>query len=187
MNNNEFENPQIKLFKSAEELASAMEKSDKYLKSRKIIESINNWMIGVSAGTLLWIMANFDKFYLKSEGTKEFFHKEVFISITLIILISLIFLMINRYRLDSRNYIMYGSIDSIQSLAQDVLECANVGATGDELADYCQKGTENAIQKWIRGHNLIDLSLPLLKSGVALYIIGIFSFVVYFIYYLIQI
>ena len=110
------------LIKAAEDLATAMEKSDLHLRSRKIIESANNWMIAVSAGTLLWILTNFDKFQILHGEEKTIFMKEPFIFISSIILTSLIFLGINKYILVQRDYIMCSAVDSLTSLVDAILK-----------------------------------------------------------------
>ena len=173
MNNRE------ELFEIAREKASEftkrLERYDRYGRSHKSLESTSNWVLAISAGTLLWSLGNVDKltaFQLISDKILILF------SVSFLGLSTLIFALV-RLLFFLRQVGIDTALEGLEGLP-DRVNLNIETKTEEELNEIIARISERSVKLWQTSHNLISHVPSLFKAGWIFYVLGLSIVVIYF-------
>lgn len=179
------ENPIIKLGIATKELADAFEGLDIYPRTKKVLNDTNNWILAVSAGSLLLILNNYKTFLLNYSGQGKTFllpEKCYFLVSVIFLILAVIVLGYNKIVLIRRDWKMSIAIDKLNILRDDILNPDN---DEPDIEKYVDERIKENYEFWREGHDMIVHRDKNLIIGIILCVIGLtlyVSYVLLFIY-----
>lgn len=178
------EDPIIKLCMATKELADAFERLDIYPRTKKVLNDTNNWILAVSAGSLLLILSNYKLFLLNYPGQGKTFllpEKYYFLVSVIFLILSIIVLGYNKIVLIQRDWKMSISIDSLNILRDDILNPDN---DEPDIKRYIDESIKEIYESWREGHDMIVYRDKNLIIGIILCVIGLTLYGFYFLLFI---
>jgi len=157
--------------KPIDEFIEFLEKFDRAKRSYIPIQNGINWLLGLSAGILIWFLNDLNKFKIDNSSASKY--------IILIIVISFgtstLYFGVIRFALLLREIGMSSAIDNLQSLPSKLI-LDKEKLDEKEIEEKFTKKLEEYFKLWCEGHNLMIFSkpiLPVLKLGFISFIFGL--------------
>jgi hypothetical protein len=162
------------LRKKANEFTQRLERYDRFQRSRHSLENATNWILAISAGTLLWLLGNFDKFTAPHITT----NKSLFLLPALFLGASTIIFALVRGTLYLRQIGIDKALEDIQGLPNR-LHLNIESKTEEELNEMVNRISNRSIKLWRKSHNLMSHTPPLFRAGLISYIAGLLLVIIY--------
>ena len=153
-----------------------IQQTDHFRRSHKSIHSLINWLLAISAATMLWLVTSFDKFI---QLDKLPFRYLYFMGIFFCGLSVIDFLLI-KFLFFIREVGMDLGLDGMGKVLSRVLD----GLSEEKVKDQF----ETQLNIWVRAHNLISNNRPIIfiRDGLILYLLSLLITVIYMLIYFIR-
>ena len=165
--------------KLTSELIDRLKLFDRYKRIHTSMQSGINWFVGISTGTLIWFLSNFNNFKIDSSIIDKY--STLFIVVCLCI--STLTLGGLRLMILTREFLMNTALDSIQNIPDKIL-LRDKNLNDAEISEKYDKKIKEYLEVWSEGHNLISKSIAYIKFGVVAYLIALLVIIQKFIKYI---